>query len=190
MKNILFATIASVLILFATFFVSFFSDSGSISEGRIHMHKPIDLPVDSSLLKENTLLFLGYAGCQDICTPKMNEIEKIYSSYAKLSTLDNLSVLFVSLKHDEDAHMVKMFAKSFNSNFIGITISRAAVQKLSRTLNAYYSRSLVDTDTIEHTGSLYLIKKEKDGTTYLKNIYIQAPYNENMIVSDLIKDES
>lgn len=189
MRNVLFATVASILILSATFFVSFFSDSRSISEGRIHMQKPIAIPIDSSLLKENTLLFLGYAGCEDICPPKMNEIVQIYNLYTKTSNLDDLSVLFLSLKPDENASMVQDFAKSFNSKFMGITTSKLSIQKLTRTLNAYYSKSLANVDTIDHSDALYLIKKEKDGTTYLENIYIETPYHADFIVADLMKDK-
>lgn len=189
MKKMFIGIISFVLILFSTFVVSMLSDESTVSGGRIHTQKPISLPVDSAILKENTLLFLGYVGCPDICTPRMFEILKIYEQYKKESNSNDLNVLFISLKSDESPQLVDDFAKSFNSSFIGTTTSHKYLLRLTRTLNAYFTQSLTNNETIEHTESLYLIKKEQDGSLYLKYIYMKVPYNKELIVSDLIKDE-
>ncbi len=188
MKKIFIGIIAITLITISTFILSSLTMGSSISGGRVHLHKPISLPMDTDLLKENTLLFLGYAACPDICTPRMYEIQKIYDEYTKVNNKNDLSVLFISLKSSESQELVDTFAKTFNPEFIGISPQKKSLSRLSRTLNAYYSKSLTDDETIDHTEFLYLIKKEKDGTVYLKNMYIQTPYNKNMVVSDLVKD--
>lgn len=189
MKKFLVAFIAFTLILFSTFIVSAITSSDSITDGRLHLHKPISLAIDSSLLTKHTLLFLGYANCPDICTPRMFEIQKIYEEYSKLAKKDDLNVLFISLKHDESREIVESFAKTFNENFIGFTSSKKELSKLSRTLNAYFSRSLTNSEEIDHTEHLYLINKEKDGTLYINNIYMKTPYDKYMIVDDLLKDK-
>lgn len=177
------------IITFSTFIISNFSNDTFISNGRVHLHKPIILPIDSSVLENNTLLFLGYVGCPDICTPRMFEIQKIYEEYNKLNDFNNLNVLFISLKDDEDTELADQFAKSFNQNFMGITPSKKSTFRLVRTLNAYFARSLTDKEVIDHTDALYLIKKGVDGTTYLENIYMQSKYNQEVILNDVTKDK-
>lgn len=119
----------------------------------------------------------------------MFEIQKIYEEYSKLAKKDDLNVLFISLKHDESREIVESFAKTFNEKFIGFTSSKKELSKLSRTLNAYFSRSLTNSEEIDHTEHLYLINKEKDGTLYINNIYMKTPYDKYMIVDDLLKDK-
>jgi len=190
MRNIIIISSAFILIIISTFVVSSFTNGGAVfKDGSVHLHKPIILPLKTDILKKNTLLFLGYVGCPDICTPRMQEILNIYNAYNKKSENQDLNVLFISLNHNESKDLSNTFAKSFDDNFIGTTATKKQMQKLARTLNAYYSRSLTNENTIDHTESLYLIKKEKDGTTYIENIYMQSPYNTNMIVNDLIKDK-
>lgn len=121
----------------------------------------------------------------------MLEVQKIYEEYKEVSKKDNLNVLFISLKDDESNTLVDGFAKIFNENFIGITPSKREILKLSRTFNAYFSRSISDSELIDHTEHLYLINKEEDGTLYINKIYMKTPYDKKTIISDIkgIEDE-
>lgn len=165
-----------------------FENEKSISEGRLHVHKPVVFPKSTPILKNHILVFFGYVGCPTICTPRMNEIATIYKDFVQKSSSNELSVLFINLQSTMSTEEADVYAKAFHPEFMGVTYENKELLMTLRMFQAYYSHSLIDSKEIEHTQFLYFVHKDTRNDFYLNNIYIHTPYKKEIVVNDLIKD--
>lgn len=180
-------TLFIVIILITLSWIAFQNEK-SISEGRLHVHKPIVFPKDTPNLKNHALVFFGYVGCPTVCTPRMEEIAEIYKDFVQESKTDELSVLFINLKGTMSTEEADTYAKSFHPEFMGVTYDRQELLTTLRMFQAYYSHNLFDSEEMEHSQFLYFVHKDTNKGFYLNNIYIDIPYNKKMVVNDLVKD--
>ena len=192
MKKIAIALGVTVFLLFVFFagtgLFPFLEDS-YMKDGRVHVHKPVLMPKNIPLLKKQTLVFFGYVGCADICTPRMHEIVTLVQQYAHESNRDDLDVLFINLDTMSTTKQADLFAKSFHQDFMGVTLPKNQLRRTTSMFNAYFSAGLRDKNEINHTQHLYLLHKDANQNFYLRNIYTKVPYDTKTILDDLIKEE-
>lgn len=166
-----------------------FLEDDKIQEGRIHIHKPIQMPSHTPALKKQALIFFGYVGCMDVCTPRLHEIAAIVNQYEQQTSRRDLDVLFINIDPESTTHEANTFAKAFHPNFIGVTLPKNELMKITSIFNTYFSAGLLDKNEINHTQHLYLLRKDSNQNYYLRNIYIKVPYDRKIILDDLIKEE-
>ena len=152
-------------------------------QGKIVLNDKIILPFRVPKDKKVVLVYLGYVGCQTICTPSLEDSAKI------LNTLDDtseVSFYFVNISKEEVG--AQEFAKFFHREFIGLQLSKQETSDLMRELRAYSSDAIVQGGDIYHTGYLYLIKQEKGGAFTLKSMYDTRPFDTESIILDIKKE--
>jgi len=168
--------LVSVLIMIIPTF--FTKDISAVS-----VNKEINLPLILNDSKNIELVFFGYAGCDDICTPRLYAINKFYN------TLDNkikvkVGVKFLDISVPYDKTLPLRFAKFFNNNFKGVYLSKYVLRDYTKAFNVFFSKSLLDDTGYDHTANLYLLKRDKNGK-YLRYIYSAYPYDFKQITLDI-----
>ena len=141
----------------------------------VEINKEIKSTLFDSYDEKNILLFFGYVGCIDICTPRLQELS---IEYEKLkNTRIDVQVLFINLTKQEDHELADLFAKYFNKDFKGIYLEKPELEALKSEFNVYSAPALGNSNELDHTAFLYLLKKI-NSKYYLKKIYIKIPsYN-------------
>ncbi|WP_321314358.1 SCO family protein [Halarcobacter sp.] len=129
--------------------------------------------------KKYVLLFFGYAGCDNICPPALNEISQIYDKLDK----EQFSFYFINLQPNISKDGVDPFAKAFNKDFKGIYLDNKKLIDITTKFQIKYSP--INSIDIDHTGFLYLL--EKSGNTIYKQkfIYTARPFDIEYISNDL-----
>ena len=158
-----------IIILFSPFISSYVS-----KQEYVEINREIKSEVFNKYDSENILIFFGYVGCIDICTPRLNEVSIIYEDLKKLNI--DVKVLFVNLTKQNDPELVDLFAKSFNENFEGIYLEKSELNSLKKEFRVYSALKLGSSYEVDHTAFLYLIKKV-NSKYYLNKIYIKVPFN-------------
>lgn len=176
-KNIVGAIAIIAAIVLLPFVSSYFSQKEYVK-----INKEIKSTLFDSYDEKNLLLFFGYVGCIDICTPRLHELSSIYEKLkkAKIET----QVLFINLTKLEDPELADLFAKSFNKNFKGIYLEKPKLDTLKKEFNVYSAPALGNSAELDHTTYLYLLKKV-DSKYYLNKIYIKTPFHISLDGNDL-----
>lgn len=156
----------------------------SKSNGVITINKEVQVNFIQSD-KKHILLYFGYVGCANICTPFLSKLSLLYESDKFKILKGDTQVIFVNLNPDTVASQVDMFAKTFNQNFNGIYIPRKEILSIDRNLGLFFSDSLTDKMEINHTDYLYLIDNQKN-IKILKNIYFTHPLRSQQLIDDMI----
>ncbi|WP_415250360.1 SCO family protein [Sulfurimonas sp.] len=150
------------------------------SAGKLHKEILLDLKFLKNENSKILLLYFGYVGCENICTPAMSEIAQIYNQVNN----KNIEVYFVNLQDLNQKEMPAIFAKHFNKEFQGIYLNANELQQLSNTMNIAYTKSLTNKFDINHSGHLYLLVK--NNKNYIqKYIYTTRPFNKTLIIEDI-----
>lgn len=175
-KIILFLSILSVVLL-TPFISSIFLDKGYIV-----LNRELQSPLLDSYATKNVLVFFGYVGCVDICTPRLSELS---SEYEKLKEKNiDVQVLFINLTKLEDHTLPDLFAKSFNKDFKGIYLPKDELKGIKKELNVYSAPRLDSPYEVDHTAYLFLFKK--NGSKYnLNKIYTKIPFSLKLDGGDL-----
>lgn len=162
--------------------------STNLQSSKFVINKKIESPILDSLQEQNILLFFGYVGCTDICTPLLQELSTMHGSDAFNELRTSTAIVFVNLIPKLSPDQPQLFASSFNENFIGLHLSKQELYSIDREFSLFYTPSLSDKNELSHSDSLYLLKK-KEGNFILKNIYMTHPLNTNQLIQD-IKESS
>ena len=150
------------------------------SAGRFEKETRLDLDFLNKEDAKVVLLYFGYVGCENICTPSMSEINEIYTKVAN----KNIEVYFVNLLDSQEQDLPDVFAKHFNKNFHGIYLNKLELKELSNQMKIAYTKSVTNQFDINHAGHLYLLIK--DNESYLqKYIYTTRLFNIDRIVEDI-----
>lgn len=184
-KKILLAVTLFVFLLFAIPMMQILFFSQQTAGGKIEIDRTIEAPYLSPLKNEFTLLFFGYVGCTKICTPILQEMGKLYDSKEFQPLKPYVGVTFVNLMPEVTPEQPREFAHSFNPDFHGVYLNQQTLMSLDRTFNVFFSKSLSDKGEIDHSDSIYLLYRGKEGKIVLKNIYATHPLNKSQIVSDI-----
>lgn len=136
--------------------------------------------------KKFVLLFFGYFGCRDVCTPILEEMSKLYESKEFEDVKESVDFVFVNLTPEVEAFQPDLFAKYFNNDFKGIYLSKSELFKIDRNFELYFSRSLNDDTELNHTDNIYLIQNSKENKV-LKTIYSTHPLKRKKLIDDIIE---
>lgn len=155
----------------------------SNTQGKIEISENIEANYIKSD-KEFVLLFFGYVGCTDVCTPMLEKLSTLYES-KKFETMKNdVDVIFVNLTPEVQEHQPELFAKFFNPSFKGVYLSRKETLNIDRTFGLFFSRSISDKTELNHTDFLYLVRNNKNSKV-LKSMYSIHPLNREKIMEDI-----
>jgi len=155
--------------------------------GKMVIEKELVAPYLQGTDKDMMLVFFGYVGCVKVCTPILQELDKLYDSKEFAKNKGNVDVMFVNLMPELEPDQPGIFAKSFNPSFKGVYLTQKQLMNLDRELGVYFSKSIGDTAEIDHSDNLYLVKKQQDGTLILKSIYSMHPLKSEMLINDIAK---
>lgn len=172
-----------LLFLIAPFTLSFFFSSST--NGTIKVDKTIEADFINSS-KKHILIFFGYVGCADVCTPALEKLNELYESEEFSAIKDSTDIIFVNLTPKIEASQANAFAKSFNQQFKGIYLSNKEILSIDRTFGLYFAKKLSKKNEINHTDYLYLIQNNKD-SKILKTIYSIHPLHIKNVSNDIIK---
>ena len=175
----LFFPVTVIIVGMIAFLPTFFDSS----VGRTERNQKIYSPLFDAYGSDIILLFFGYAGCVDVCTPRMEEIAAIYSSIREKK---EVQVLFVNLIPPADPGLPDRFARFFHPDFQGIYPGGKMLELLKKEFGLYVVRSLFDEYEYDHTSFLFMLQKEAEGYV-LKYIYRQAPFDQTLILQDIEK---
>lgn len=150
---------------------------------RVSTNKEFDLPLVLNDDKKIKLLFFGYAGCADICAPRLQSINEIYNSLSK-EIKKEVGVEFIDISIPDDKTLPSRFAQYFNKDFKGIYLDNKTLRDYTKAFDVYFARSLMEATDYDHTSHLYLVSKDKDKKS-IRYIYNSYPYNIKQIKKDI-----
>ena len=175
-STIILVLVVSVLIMIIpTFFTK------SIS--RVALKQEINLPLILDDEKDVKLLFFGYSGCSDICTPRLMAIDEFYNTL-NADIKKKVGIEFLDISLPKDRELPSRFAKFFNPDFKGIYLSNNVLRKYTKAFNVFFSKSLIDETEYDHTSHIYILKKAQ-GRKELRYIYNSYPYDFKQINLDI-----
>jgi protein SCO1 len=172
---ILVIVVSILIMIIPTFFTKGFS--------RTSLHKEFVLPLVLNDDKDIKLLFFGYSGCADICTPRMQDISRLYKSLDRGST-KRVGLEFLDISTPDDETLPDRFAHFFDEDFKGIYLDKNILRDYTKVFSVYFSKSLMDKTKYNHTTNLYLIKRSENKKE-IRYIYNSYPYNFNQIKLDI-----
>lgn len=149
--------------------------------GRSEKRMAVDFPF---LEKENSdivLVYFGYVGCSDVCSPALQDLSQIYALSKKRKGLLAPSVWFVNMTPHMDAYAVQSWVEHFNGEFKSYAPNPIELGKMVQTLNAVYSQLEA---RAEHRPYVYLLQKKGKGYE-LAYIYTSVPYHRTLILKDI-----
>jgi len=148
---------------------------------RTEVKNAIDLPYILDTPKDIELLFFGYAGCINICTPRLESLSTWYTQFKNRS---RVGVRFIDISAPEDKTLPMEFAQAFNKEFIGVYLTPPQIREYTRPFQVYFSQSLMDSTEFDHTANLYLLKREGKRKV-LRYIYTTYPFDFKQIDLDI-----
>lgn len=166
----------SVLIMFAPSFTS-----KGIS--RVSIDKEINLPLILDDEKDIKLLFFGYAGCVNVCTPRLQSLATFYQSLDE-KTKQRVGIEFLDISNPENSALPNEFARYFHKDFKGIYLDPLVIREYTKAFKVYFSQNLFDETEFDHSSNLYLLKKDKD-QKILRYIYTSFPFDFKQIKLDI-----
>ena len=78
MKKKLYASLILLSIVLVSILIMIIPTFFTNGISRVVLHKEINLPLILNDEKDIALVFFGYSGCSDICTPRLYSINEIY----------------------------------------------------------------------------------------------------------------
>ncbi len=150
---------------------------------RVELKQDLDLELVLDKSHDIELVFFGYAGCADICTPRLQDLGRWYSTLPQ-KFQKRMTLKFLDLSTPEDKGVPDVFAKAFHQNFQGVFLDDHILRVYTKAFSVYFSPSLMDENEMDHTAHLYLLKRDKEGKE-LRFIYTAYPYDFRQIQSDI-----
>ncbi|MGB3962615.1 MAG: SCO family protein [Sulfurimonas sp.] len=171
--------LASFMLLFI-FLQNILFSATTLEYSRIVVEKEIDTKFLDAIEEKNIVLFFGYVGCSDICTPLLQELSTFYTQELQAST----AVVFVNLLPAITSDQPQLFAATFHEKFKGLYLSKKELYDIDREFSLFYTPGLMDANELSHSDSVYLLTKS-GGKRLLKNIYTTHPLNRNQLTQDI-----
>lgn len=156
----------------------------SNSNGAIVINKEVSIDFIQSD-KKNILLYFGYVGCADVCTPFLQKLSDLYESDEFKVLKDDTDIFFLNLTPSIEPEQADQFAKYFHKSFKGIYLSRREVLSLDRSFELFFSDDLQESTELNHTDYLYLIRNNSEAKV-LQSIYFTHPLSEKKLINDMI----
>lgn len=172
---ILVVAVSILIMIIPTFFTKGIS--------RVTLNKEVNLPLILNDDKDVKLLFFGYSGCSDICTPRLQSLNNFFETLdADMKKKVGVEFLDISVPNDND--LPSRFAEFFNPNFKGIHLADNVLREYTKAFHVYFSQSLIDKAEYDHTANIYILKKTQNKKE-LRYIYNSYPYDFKQINLDI-----
>lgn len=153
-----------LVLLLATAWVTFFDQGKNVQAVRIG--GPFALEASDGRLVSNKdfagrpfLVFFGFTNCPDVCPTTLFEVSEVFR---KLGPDKKVSALFITIDPARDtAPKLKDYLSNFDKRIVGLTGSKAAIDRVVKAYRAYY-RKIPGKDgeyTMDHTAMVYLMNK-------------------------------
>ncbi|MEA1982025.1 MAG: SCO family protein [Campylobacterota bacterium] len=175
---ILLTLLSLIIVLLITIAPSFVRTD--VSSFTLNQKLNLDKVLDAN--KSIELVFFGYSGCIDVCTPRL---KKIASWYKNSQNRDKIQIRFLDISQPHEKDLPDRFAKSFHKESIGVYLNRQELREYTKAFNVYFSKALFDEYEYDHTTNIYILNKKRDETKVLKHIYTSYPYSFNEIELDI-----
>lgn len=109
-----------------------------------------------------TFVFFGYTHCPDVCPTTLAELAAVERRLAAQGDDADVGYLLVTVDPERDTPArLKQYLAAFNDKFQGATGPRPELDRLTRRLGAYYSRSPHQDHgghyQVDHAATLYLV---------------------------------
>lgn len=183
MKKKIYASLLLLFVIALSILIMILPSFTTKGISRVSLEKELKLPLILNDDKEVKLVFFGYSGCSDICTPRLQSLSTFYNSLSE-ETKQKTSIEFVDISIPADKTLPNIFAKIFNKDFKGIYLDKNTVRAYTKAFQVYFSKSLLDEKEFDHSTNLYLVKKENN-VKYLKYVYTSYPFDFQQIHSDI-----
>lgn len=161
---------------------------GLLFRGTVSTRIPVDAPLDAPFLdavpRSTILLYFGYVGCGDVCTPLLGNLAALYDAEPFAALRAHVGVAFANLTYEIDPEQPALFAMASHPAFIGIHLDRSRLQGLSRLFRLYYARRLGDPRAMDHTDFVYLLQR-KGGGYRLVSFYSTHPLDGGRLRADI-----
>jgi protein SCO1/2 len=164
---VLVIAIAMVITVLPTFFTKGIS--------RVALQQDIDLELVLSSDKDIEFVFFGYAGCLDVCTPRLQQLGTWFASQPQ-KVQERVGVRFFDLAVPTDQSVPHTFAQSFHKSFQGVFLSEKVLRSYTKAFSVYFAKALMRDGEIDHSAHLYLVKRYKK-RKQLRFIYTAYPYD-------------
>ena len=158
-------------------FPQFYSNDSS---GRINKEIQLNFEFLNKEKSPTVMLFFGYVGCGDICSPALTEVGRIYNRVDK----DKTNVYFLNVLDTTRKDTPQSYAKGFHKDFKGVYLDSEGINNVAAELNLSIIK--VNDQEVSHTGHLFVLRKDYVNKGYtLKYIYTTRPFNEKAIIADI-----
>lgn len=122
------------------------------------------------------LLFFGYTSCPDACPTTLAKLQRAFNMLTA-EQIEQVRTLFISVDPQRDTpRVLKDYVEYFGVNAIGLTGTKAEIDKVVEAYNAHYVIIPGETEnwyTINHTTTVYL-HDQKGKVRYLF-LYDETP---------------
>ena len=172
---ILVVVVSILIMIIPTFFTKGIS--------RVVLKKEVNLPLILDDDKDVKLLFFGYSGCSDICTPRLQSLNSFFEAL-DADIKQKVGVEFLDISVPSDNQLPSRFAQFFNPNFKGIYLQNNVLREYTKLFDVFFSQSLMDKTEYDHTANIYIVKKSQNKKE-LRYIYNSYPYDFKQINSDI-----
>ena len=172
-----------LLVVFIAVFVTVVPTFFTKGVSRVTLDQEIKLDKVLSSHNDIEFVFFGYAGCLDVCTPRLQQLGTWFALLPK-SIQKRVGVRFLDLSVPLDTSVPDTFAKTFHQEFTGEYLSQEVLRRYTKAFNVYFANSLARKDEIDHSANLYLIKRYNTSKK-IRFIYTAYPYDFKQIMSDV-----
>ncbi|MCL4419694.1 SCO family protein [Patescibacteria group bacterium] len=149
--------------------------------GRSEKRMAVDFPFLEKESSNIVLVYFGYVGCGDVCSPALQDLSQIYELSKKQGLMSVPSVWFVNMTPNTDTQSVQRWAEYFNPDFNSYAPNQTELVIMIQTLNAVYTQLGLKA---EFCSFLYLLQKKGKGYE-LVYIYTSVPYHRTLILKDI-----
>ncbi len=130
-----------------------------------------------------TILYVGYTGCINICTPRLKEISEIQRVLNDRGA--KIEYMFLDLRELGD-DVSGDFLKAFRGDFKILSLEENSKNHFLQQLGFYYARGLYDKNEFEHSSYLYLIENNGKELKLITTI-MQYPFLNDTTIDYLEK---
>ena len=150
---------------------------------QVKLNKELTLPLVLEGTQDVELIFFGYAGCIDVCTPRLESLALFYKEFP-ISLQKRVNVLFFDISKPLDHTLPQRFSESFYKGFKGVYLKESIIRDYTKAFGVYFSPSLSDSTEFDHTSNLYIVKRT-DSKKVLRFVYSAYPYDYEQIRTDI-----
>ena len=150
---------------------------------RVELNQQLSLPLVLNDEEDIEIIFFGYSGCVDVCTPRLESLSFFYKELSK-DMKKRIKISFFDISRPLDHTLPQRFSESFHKDFKGIYLEETILRDYTKAFGVYFAPSLTDTTEYDHTPNLYITKRTNDKKT-LRFIYSAYPYDYKQIQADL-----